>query len=122
MNMFWYGAFGYECRMCTLYGLFPGTLGFWEEQLEVIKFERIRPHVSCLRQLSALPLERVSMQYCAQAREQRTLEVRVRNSRLVQDGGEAVSVCLVGLHTKVASRISWKESLDMTFSQQRYTQ
>jgi hypothetical protein len=32
------------------------TLGFWEEQIED-RFERTRPHVSCLRQLSASPLE-----------------------------------------------------------------
>ena len=36
---------------------------------------------------------------------QRTL-IRVRNSSLVQDGGEVVGMCVLGLAMEVASRVS----------------
>jgi len=83
MNMYWYGAFVCKCRLCTLYGLCPGTyIGILRETngRNVIKFECTRQHVSCLRQLSASPLERVSMQYCALNREQWAVRGHVRMS------------------------------------------
>ena len=115
MNMYWHGAFGCKCRLCTLYGLCPGTY-FWfliQKKVEVINFELRPPHISFLRQLSTSPLERASMQYCAPVREQEL--IRVRNSSLAQDGGEVVVLCVLGFAREVASRVSWKYSIAIAF-------